>query len=206
MYGRFRVSLEASETPSVFSRSASSTSLSSVDTEARLRHQWVFLTYSQCSIESKDEFEEGFGEMLKRNDLPMATYYGCRESHKTEGIHYHVLLNFGRQPNWSFKYARNVLPVEGNECESLHIGTPRPRQKLSQYVENHVNYCEKEKGGDCFGERPVFSVEKQQERKRKWEEIGSQPTAPAKLAKLTEELLDVVLRIVSETQKANGVE
>ncbi|KRZ63944.1 hypothetical protein T10_2880, partial [Trichinella papuae] len=69
------------------------------------------------------------------------------------------------------KYARSVLPVEGNECESLHIGTPRPKQRIGQYIENHVNYCEKEKGGDCFGERPEFSAEKKLERKRKWEEI-----------------------------------
>jgi hypothetical protein len=122
--------------------------------------------------------------MLARNELIQATYYGCREHHETEGIHYHVLLYSGKQLNWSFKFARTRFVVEGNECHSLHIVTPRPKQNLNQFIENHVRYCEKEKGGDCFGERPKFASEKIAERKRKWEEIGSQSSAADKLALL----------------------
>lgn len=187
MYGKFRVR-EQSKKPSRVSGSSSqtgrSTSVSSALTEDRLRHRGVFLTYSQCSIESKDEFEKWFSYMLEGRDLRTATYYGCRENHETEGVHYHVLVNLGKQPNWSPKHAQSVFLVEGNECRSLNISTPQPKQKLSQFIEEHVNYCEKEKGGDCFGERPEFSVKKKLERKRKWEEIGFQPTAPAKLAML----------------------
>ncbi|CDM26239.1 unnamed protein product [Penicillium roqueforti FM164] len=113
--------------------------------------------------------------MLQRNKLTMATYYGCREHHETEGIHYNVLVNLGKQPKWSLKYARSMFAVEHNECESLDISTPGAKQKE----------------GDCFGQRPTSSVERQQEWKRKWEEIESQLTAPAKLAKLKEEFSDV---------------
>ena len=127
--------------------------------------------------------------MLERNDYQTASYYGCREHHKSGDIHYHVLLNLGKQPNWSYTYARSAFLVEDNECESLSIVTPRPRQSLGQFIENHVKYCEKEKGGNCFGERPGFAVGKQKERKRERKEIGSQSTAPAKLAKLKEEKL-----------------
>ncbi|OQD99495.1 hypothetical protein PENSOL_c006G09603 [Penicillium solitum] len=199
MFDKFRASSVSgqSKKSSRVSRSSSqtgrSTSVSSALTEDRLRHRGVFLTYSQCSIESKDEFEKGFSYMLERRDLRTATYYGCRENHETEGIHYHVLVNLGKQPNWSPKHAQSVFLVEGNECRSLNISTPQlqPKQRLSQFIEKHVNYCEKEKGGDCFGERPEFSVKKKLERKRKWEEIGFQPTAPAKLAMLKEEFLGV---------------
>lgn len=158
--------------------------MSSFVKEARFHARWVFLTYAKCSMEEKDEFKVLFVAMLRRNGLINATYYGCREEHKVEGIHYHVLLHVGKQVNWSFKYARQCFTVGKNECESLHLSTPRSKQSLVQFVENHVLYCEKEKGGDCFGKRPSFSSEKKEDRKRKWEEIGSQVTAPAKLARL----------------------
>lgn len=127
--------------------------------------------------------------MLERIDYPTASYYGCREHHKSGDIHYHVLLNLGKQPNWSYAYARTAFFVKGNECESLLIDTLQHRNSRKQFVENHVKYCEKEKGGDCFGERPEFAVGKQKEQKRERKEIGSQSTAPAKLAKLKEEKL-----------------
>ncbi|KAK4867288.1 hypothetical protein LT330_000798 [Penicillium expansum] len=207
MYSRFRVEpvsnkSETSSRVSGSSRSERSSSVTSVDTETRLRHRWVILTYARCSVESKDEFEQGFSDMLNRNDLRQASYYGCREHHKTEGIHYHVLLNLGRQPNWSYEHARSVLLVEGNECDSLNIATPRLKQKLARFIENHVNYCEKEKGGDCFGERPEFSVEKKLKRKRMWEDIGTQPTAPAKLAKLKESFPDVFYELFNSAKSA----
>ncbi|KAJ6119093.1 hypothetical protein N7471_013044 [Penicillium samsonianum] len=164
----------------------------SVDTDERLHHPWVFLTYSRCSIESKDEFEEGFSDMLQRNEFTKSTYYGCREHHVTEGIHYHVLVNLGKQRNWSFKHARAKFAVDNSECDLLHISPPPARPNISQYIENCVKYCEKEKGGDCFGQRPTTSVKKQQERKRIWEEIGSQPTAPANIAKLKENFPEVI--------------
>lgn len=200
MFGKSRASSVSGQ-----SKKSSRVSGSPSQIEPRLRHRCVFLTYSHCSIESKDEFEKGFSYMLERNDLRTATYYGCRENDETERIHYHVLVNLGKQPNWSRKHARSVFLVEGNECDSLNISTPtlQPKQKLSQFIEKHVNYCEKEKGGDCFGERPEPSVEKKLERKRKWEEIGSQPTAPAKLAMLKEEFPDVFYQT---TPKTNGIE
>lgn len=164
------------------SRSRRNTTVTSVDDKARLHHRWVFLTYARCSLEVKDDFEEGFRDMLQRNNFTHATYYGCREQHAGEGIHYHVLVNFDEQRNWSNKTARERLSVAHNEGDSLHISTRRAEQPIGQFIDNHVKYCEKE--GDCFGVHPLASVEKQAKRKRKWEEIGTQPTAPAKLAKL----------------------
>jgi hypothetical protein len=185
MYGRFKAHFSIrqsggqSETSSRASASSSRkgrfTSRTSVNIEPRLHNQWVFLTYSKCSLESKNRFEEGLSEMLQRNDFPTATYYGCREHHETEGIHYHVLVNLGKQPNWSFKRAQLKFNVRNNECDSLHISTPRAKLKV----------------GDCIGQLPTSSVEKQQERKQKWKEIVSQPTAPARLAKLKENFPDV---------------
>ena len=150
----------------------------------RIRHRWVFLTYAQCSVSSKEDFEDSFQEMLDRNEFDKATFYGCQERHKVEGIHYHVLVNFGWQPNWSFGHARQCLVVEGNECSSLNISIPRPRQNPAQFVENHVKYCEKE--GDCFGKRPSLASEKVAERKRRWDEIGEQ-SSPEKKLKLLKE-------------------
>lgn len=114
MFNTFRLDPVSEQSKNPFrvsgasSRTGRSTSLSSAPTEARLRHRWVFLTYSQCSIESKDEFEKWFSYMLEQKDLKTATYYGCRENHETEGIHYHVLVNLGKQPNWGSEHARSV--------------------------------------------------------------------------------------------------
>ncbi|KAJ5751475.1 uncharacterized protein N7511_008440 [Penicillium nucicola] len=195
MFNRFRIEPVRVSTKSSVSGSSSSGGRSSpatVEPEPRLHHRWVFLTYFQCSLESKDDFEEGFSDMLQRNELTASTYYGCREHHATEGIHYHVLVNLGKQPNWSFKTARSNFIVLNNECDSLHIvSTPRAEQNISRYIDDHVKYCEKEKGGDCFGQRPIASVEKQ-ELKRIWEEIGSQPDAPANIAKLKKHFPGVI--------------
>lgn len=175
---------------SQFRTSSVGTSSSRSGDGERLHQRWFFLTYSQCSVEEKEKFEAGFLAMLERNELRTATYYGCREHHVDEGIHYHVLVNLGQQVNWSFKTARSRFVVEGNECESLRISTPWPKQRRPQFIENRINYCEKEKGGDCFGQRPTISSEKVAERKRKCEEIGMQPNMVAKLAKLKEEFPD----------------
>lgn len=126
---------------------------------------------------TKELFEQRFVDMLQRNGLSSATYYGCRELHVDEGIHYYVLLNLGRQVNWTLRSARKKFVIEGNECASLHIWTPRQGQSYTKFIKNHVNYVEKEAGGDCFGERPRVGQEKTLERKRKLDEIGTQRDA-----------------------------
>ncbi|KAJ5357734.1 hypothetical protein N7541_004892 [Penicillium brevicompactum] len=185
MFGRHRDFIESAHSETSI-RASASTAATSVDTERRIHHRWLFLTYASCSITSKDDFEEAFSDTLQRNDLTIAKYYGCREHHKTEGIHYHVLVNLGRQPNWSMKYARGVFTVESNECHSLHISTPWKKQRLTEFKQKHVSYCEKVDGGDCFGQRPTMTAEKSMERKRHYEEITSQTSGRAKLAKLKE--------------------
>jgi hypothetical protein len=79
----------------------------------------VYLTYSQSSLESKDEFEKGFGDMLQQNELVTATYYGCREHHEEEGINYHVLVRLGKQVNWSLKFARDCFQCEGKRVRLI---------------------------------------------------------------------------------------
>ncbi|GLA63895.1 hypothetical protein AtubIFM54640_005055 [Aspergillus tubingensis] len=178
---------DVSDTASVVS---SRTSIASSKAEAAIHCRTVFLTYAQCSLENKDEFAAMFNEMLERNKLSKATYYGCREPHRVNGIHYHVLLNFGEQVNWSFSTARKCLTVPGNMCDSLNIVTRRRGQNYQDFVVNHVKYCEKIEGGDLFGERPKMSADIAAERKRKWEEIGRERNAASKLAKCKELLPD----------------
>lgn len=185
MYTKYRLASKSAQSSKSI-RTSASTAATSVDTEPRIHHRWIFLTYASCSIKSKHDFEEAFGETLQRNELTTAKYYGCREHHKTEEIHYHVLVKLDEQPNWSMKYAKGVFTVENNECRSLHISTPWKKQRLTEFIKNHVNYCEKVDGGDCFGQRPAMTAEKSLERKRNWEEIESQTSARAKLAKLKE--------------------
>lgn len=208
MFTRFRggsVSEQSdcsSTVTSLTSGSTHSSSVSSVDNEVRLHQRWVFLTYARCSLEVKEEFEESFNDMLQRNELLGATYYGCQEPHKVKGIHYHVLVNLGKQVNWSFKFARECFRVDGNDCESLHISTVRPGQSIGQFIAREVRYIEKLEGAIVFGERPVSTVEKQLERKRKWEEIGAQPTAAEKLAKVKAEFPDAFYKSFNNVRSA----
>lgn len=152
--------------------------------KSRAHRRWFFLTYAQCTIASKGEFEGYFAEAMERAGCPSATFYGCQKLHEDGGIHYHVLVSTGKQVNWSFKYARQQFAVETNECDSFNISVCRPKQPLAEFIRNHVNYCEKE--GSTFGQRPSIAAERQEEKKRKWEEIGKQKSAVAKLAKLKE--------------------
>lgn len=132
-YAQFRSSsVSVADTASVVSCGTSLTGASTLSSrsvlrgskEAKLHSRWVFLTYAQCSLEDKEVFERRFVDMLQRNGLSRAAYYGCRELHVDEGIHYHVLLNLSSQVNWTFSRAREQFVVEGNECDSLHISTP----------------------------------------------------------------------------------
>jgi len=45
----------------------------------------------------------------------MAMHYRCREHHETEGIHYYVLVNLGKQLNWSFQHDQLRLNVRNNK-------------------------------------------------------------------------------------------
>lgn len=133
--------------------------------EETLRIWWVLLTYAQCSLKEKEVFEQQFVEMLQRNELVEATYYGCREVGVDEAIHYHVLVNLGSQVEWTYSFAREKFAVEGHESRSLHLSMPRPKQAYSEFVENEfirnwLKYVETVGGGDCFGERPCVEHEK----------------------------------------------
>ncbi|GAD95654.1 hypothetical protein AN3891.2 [Paecilomyces variotii No. 5] len=138
--------------------------------------------------------------MLHRNGFVNATYYGCREHHEVTGIHYHVLANLRHQPNWSFSTARERFHLEGNDCDSLDIVTPRKYQWTNPgpFIANHVRSCES-KGGIVFGKRPDLLDE---EERRKWGEIRSLPTPAEKYAKLKEYWPDVYYKHFNDIQSA----
>lgn len=104
-------------------------SLSGSDEVGRRVHgRHLFLTYTQCTIDGKDDFERAFKERLRDINMEDASYYGCREHHKETGIHYHVLVRFAKQPNWSFETARCWLEVGDN---GVSIVIPRPKQNIA---------------------------------------------------------------------------
>ena len=107
-----------SHSSTVFTRSevGGSDSVSS-EGSGKVRAKCLFLTYSRCTILEKDEFETRFVEMLTNSKIDYLGYYGCREHHDDGGIHYHVLLQLSRQPNWRMDLARAKLMVPGNECK-----------------------------------------------------------------------------------------
>ncbi|KAJ5971794.1 uncharacterized protein N7479_001712 [Penicillium vulpinum] len=177
MYGRFRARSvreqpEASSRVSASSsRTGKSSSVTSVDTETRLRHRWVFLTYSRCSLESKDEFEEHFSGMLQRNHVTMgATYYGCRENHETEGLRYHVLVRLEKQPNWSCEFMKSAFSLEGVVYDWFGISISPSRAEVPIFIEKCVYSMEMSEAGDCFGQRPILSVERWKLRQRVFDE------------------------------------
>jgi len=117
----------------------------------RLHSRWVFLTYLQCSLTSKTAFASGISSMLDRNGLNGATFYGGREQHYGNSVHYYVLIYLAKQPNWSVTHACRCFEVDGNECQFLSIWCPS-KQQIDQFVERSVRDCER--GRDCFGQRP----------------------------------------------------
>ncbi|RAH76002.1 hypothetical protein BO86DRAFT_373713 [Aspergillus japonicus CBS 114.51] len=125
---------------------------------------WVFVTYSQCTIDDKEEFERLFRDALKQF-APQAKYFGCRERHEEKGIHYHVLVNLGFQPTWTMERARARFTVIGNMSKSINL-TPNRSANMWRFVRNHVEYVQK--NGDVFGK--AFSVKPGGERKQLWRE------------------------------------
>ena len=185
MFGRFRKSSESEslDSRSVFSGSSGTGFTSITESESdRFHGRWILLTYSKCSIERKKDFEEMFVYSMGKRQVDLSKYYGCRELHADGTVHYHVLVNMGKQKNWSYIHMRSRFGVDGNDCASLDFSPPRDRN-INRYVQKVVGLLEKEKGGDSFGVRPLVGAQQAEDRKRKWEEIGEESTASSKLAK-----------------------
>lgn len=135
----------------------------------------VFLTYAQCSIVDKREFEREFVAMLERNGWFAAEYYGGRELHVDGGVHYHVYLHLPKQPNWSLKGAREKFKLERNAGESLHIAVPNGRYNWQFFQRTKVRYAEKD--GDTFGVRPRLAGSVGEDKKkvyRRAAQLGSE--------------------------------
>ncbi|GLA18370.1 hypothetical protein AnigIFM62618_006012 [Aspergillus niger] len=182
----FRVKLpaEVSQPSSVVTVGPSPNTLAPWNKKIHCR--WIFLTYTDCSLEHEVDFVEGLRAMLKGKSLASDRFYGCCEKYTQKGIVYHVLLHLGKQVNWKASHARRVLLVSNSPHESINILTPRPGQNVGNFIESHVKYCEKVANDDCFGKRPSISAAQEARRRRKWVECGQQPTKAAKRAKIME--------------------
>lgn len=180
MYGRFRV-----KTVSESSKMSPGVSgarprkvlrprlVPSVDTEARPRHGWLFVTYSRCFFTSNEQFQEQFCSVLRRNNVPLVRYYGCRWRHPTEGSQYHVLVRLEKQPGWSCDFMKSAFSLEGGLCGSFVISTPLSRSEVPFFIEKCVCFMEQPGGYDYFGDRPVLPVHK----RKNLERVSDRPTA-----------------------------
>ncbi|OJI88497.1 hypothetical protein ASPTUDRAFT_196037 [Aspergillus tubingensis CBS 134.48] len=154
----------------------------------KIHCRWIFLTYTDSSLEQEDDFVNGFRAMLKRESLASSTFYGCREEHAESGVLYHVLLHLEKQVNWKVSSAHRYLLVSNNPHESINIVTRHPRVIYQDFIYSHVEYCEQIALDDCFGIRPSISAAQDARYKRKWVEVDQQPTKTAKRAKIIERL------------------
>jgi Geminivirus Rep catalytic domain len=148
-----------------------------------IAHSWLFITYSQSTLHDKSEFIEQFELMLQRNSFPRTYYFGARELHADEGIHYHVILGFGQRKRMSFKTARHLLNVSSRSDEAINFSPMKTGQSSRQYVSNCIGYCEKQ--GDVFGHIPshyLVSGDRYHREQQRWNEIGQQDTLESKLA------------------------
>ncbi|TGO47518.1 hypothetical protein BCON_0274g00050 [Botryotinia convoluta] len=168
-----------------------------------IHSRWVFLTYAQCGLKLKGDFELAFMKRLGRIGYGHGKYYGCLEHHSEEKsvIHYHVLVNFGKQPSWTLPAARKFLRVEGDrETYSLNIVTPSRGQKINNFIQNHVLYVEKY--GDVFGVRPLVGESLREEKKRKWAAVSDEKSVVAKLQKVKDEFPDTFYKCFNSIQSA----
>ncbi|KAJ8063353.1 hypothetical protein OCU04_008581 [Sclerotinia nivalis] len=165
-----------------------------------IHSRWVFLTYAQSNVQSKSDFELLFMQMLSRIGYD-GSYYGCLEHHQDDnpGIHYHVLVHFGKQPSWTLSTARKYLCVE-DDGESHSLNIVSRGQKINNFIENHVSYVEKY--GDTFGVRPLVGEGRREEKKRKWEAVSAEKTTVSKLQKVKEEFPDSYYKCFNSIQSA----
>lgn len=127
-----------------------------VSDSPEIHSRWVFLEYFQCLPESDDEHESWFSDMLQRNGLNDATYFGSYEGHQIGygDINHHVLVlvNLGKQAHWTYKQAQSRLAVGGNVCRPSNISPLRREEQPQQFIARHVRYCE-ERSRVCSGQR-----------------------------------------------------
>lgn len=117
----------------------------------RIRGRFFYLSYVDCSMLSKQCFEEGLRGVFRKRNYMDVRYYGCREQDAHGKVNYHVMINTGRDVFLPVSQARDVFRVDGNECVSLEVFIRSRFSSVSDCVSNHVRFCDEEMGGDCFG-------------------------------------------------------
>lgn len=200
MYSVFN-SREASPASTAPSTVSSWRSVRGEENGGYLHRSVCFLTYAQSSFENVEDFTKVFDVALDEAELTEATYYGCLEQHKGDGgdgdhgIHFHVLVQMGKQVNWSLRTARNKFCLTDDKAESVNIVVPNRGQSVGKFNKTHVEYVEKD--GITFGERPNVVGEKAEDRRRKW-------LAVQELATVEEQLEYVAQQLPAEFFKSFG--
>ncbi|KAJ6041365.1 hypothetical protein N7460_006755 [Penicillium canescens] len=130
-------------------------SLHTTEDDPRLRDRFVLLEYFACSIESKDEFEKAFSDMLKREGFSKALFYGRRERHKNGSIYYHVLVSVRQDIDLGVLEARNAFSVTGNLCRWFEISPVVDFEEFKKYYNAELVIPG---GSDCFGTLPLLDA------------------------------------------------
>lgn len=108
----------------------------------KFRSRLGFLTYSQSRISDPERFYDQI-----RDKLPEGTeIFGCQERHQeTEGVHYHVLIQLEKRPNW--KDGRGHFQLTGDDGEpdtdAIRIKPRSKRQSVASFLENVQDYIMK---------------------------------------------------------------
>src|SRR5947209_9121639 len=132
----------------------------------RFNGKHIYVTWSKSKIESKEVFHEKLLAILPGG----VRMFGGRELHQDGTPHYHVVFSFVNKVNWPD--AAKKFYIEG-DTTAIRFEKPKPRQRLSAFLENNQSYCAKD--GDTFGERLSLEGAVAEQRKRKWQDIVDEP-------------------------------
>jgi hypothetical protein len=136
------------------------------DGKYRFNGKHIYVTWSKSRIDSKEEFHQKLLTILPAG----VRLFGGRELHKDGTPHYHVVFSFLHKVNWPD--AAKKFSIEG-DTNAIRFEKPKPRQRLSGFLENTMTYCAKD--GDTFGERLSLEGAVAEQKKRKWQDIVDEP-------------------------------
>ena len=131
------------------------------DGKYRFNGKHIYVTWSKSKIDSKEEFHEKLMAMLPAG----VKMFGGRELHQDGTPHYHVVFSFAEKMHW--RDAAKKFSIEG-DTNAIRFEKPKPRQRLSDFLENTMAYCAKD--GNTFGERLSLEGAVAEQKKRKRQE------------------------------------
>ena len=132
----------------------------------RFNGKYIYATWAKSRIDEKEVFHQKLLAILPAG----VRLFGGRELHKDGTPHYHVVMSFSDKQHWPD--AVKKLTIEG-DTSAIRLDKPKPRQKVSGFLENTMAYCAKE--GDTFGERLNLEGAVAEQKKRKWQDIVDEP-------------------------------